>query len=95
MDWPRHFARLETPEASAGLDRELQLELKPGHPLFGLTLRAIARRLDQDGAVFEWLDGSGRVADVHLTWAGDREQPPWPSFTMFESIEAWAGSWKC
>ncbi len=92
MDWPHPFSAMEYPEDGRAFEAELLRELKPGHALFGLPLAAAGRRYDQDDVLFEVLDGSGRVAEVHLTWAGDRERPPWPSTSLFDSFAEWAAA---
>jgi hypothetical protein len=74
------------------LEAELRRELKPGHPLYGLPVAAIGRHQAQDDVLFELLDGSGRFAAVHLTWAGEKEKPPWPGTALFHSFAEWAES---
>ncbi len=69
---------------------ELQLEVAPGHELFGLPTRVIGRRSDCDYALFELLDGTGRVAYVHLTWIQKQDKPPFPASAIFPSLESWA-----
>jgi hypothetical protein len=76
MEFPPPYYPIEYPEDGPVFEAELRLELKPGHPLYGLPLSTIGRRYDQDDVLFQVLDGSGRVAEVHLTWAGDCEKPP-------------------
>jgi hypothetical protein len=66
--------------------------LKPGHGLFGLPLLAIGEK--GDDVLFALLDGSGRVAEVHLTWKGEAERPPWPGAGLFDSFAAWAAAVK-
>ena len=90
MEWPHPFSPLEHPADKAAFEAELRREVKPGHPLFGAPVAAIARRYDQDDVLFELLDGSCRVAEVHLTWAGDRESPPWPGTALFGNLAEWA-----
>ena len=69
--------------------RQLETEVAPEHVMFGLPVCLIGR--DQgDDALFEILDGSGRVAVVHLTWSKAREVPPWPGTTLYSNIEEWA-----
>ena len=70
--------------------RELKLELGPKHPLFNVPVQMIGRKGDSDDTLFELLDGSGRVAVVHLTWAQRPEPMPWPGTVLFESLETWA-----
>lgn len=92
MEWPYPFLPIEDPQARRVFEVELQREVKPGHPLFGLPVAAIGQRQDQDDVLIELLEGSGRVAEVHLTWAGEKERPPWPATTLFGSFAEWASS---
>jgi hypothetical protein len=69
--------------------RQLQLEVGPGHDLFGLPAYLIGRG-NGDDALFEISDGTGRVAVVHLTWGRTAEQPPWPITNIYPNVEAWA-----
>jgi hypothetical protein len=67
-----------------GLARELYSELCPRHALFGIRARPIGGRQDCDDALFELLDGSGRFAAVHLTYAQHPEpDPQWPDTEIF------------
>ena len=67
---------------------QLERELAPGHPLYGLPVKLIGRGRGDD-ALFQLLDGSGRVAQVHLTW-GQRQQPlPWPATAIHLDLETW------
>lgn len=73
--------------------RQLRREVGPGHPMFGVPVRLIGRNGRSGDDLFEVLDGSGRVAVVHLTWAQRREELPWPWTQMFPSWDAWAEQW--
>jgi hypothetical protein len=90
--WPHPFSPIAYADDKPAFEAELRREVKPGHPLFGLPVAAVGRRYDQDDVLFELLDGSGRVAQVHLTWAGERERPPWPGTALFDSFAAWVES---
>lgn len=68
--------------------QELHRELSPGHLLHGQTVMPLARRQDVDDVLYALADGSGRVAQVHLTFRG-KERPPFPITKAFESIAAW------
>ncbi|OPY13237.1 MAG: hypothetical protein A4E66_00841 [Syntrophus sp. PtaB.Bin001] len=46
--------------------KQLELEVPPGHGLYGLPVRLIGRG-NGDDALFEILDGSNRIAVVHLS----------------------------
>jgi hypothetical protein len=70
-------------EDAAGLERELARELPDGHVLKGVSVRAIARRFDQDDVVFRLEDG--RLCVVHLTWNVERE-PAWPSTSFVAKL---------
>ena len=74
----------------AALNQELQRELAEGHPLYGLAVRATARRQDCDDVLYSIEDGSGRFAVVHLTWARTApERLPWPGTSLYASFDAW------
>jgi hypothetical protein len=69
--------------------RELRAELCEAHILFGIPVRQIGHRQDCDDALFEFLDGTNRVAVVHLTFAQHPEPDPiWPETRIFENINA-------
>jgi hypothetical protein len=65
--------------------RQLRLELAPGHELFGLPVKLVGRG-NGDDALFSVLDGSNRVATVHLTWAKNPERLPFPLTTIYQDF---------
>jgi hypothetical protein len=67
--------------------REIRTELSPGHPLHGAKVTPIARSVQTDDVLFQFDDG--RFCDVHLTWSGSAETPPWPRHRMFSNLEDW------
>jgi hypothetical protein len=77
--WQPMAADARQPAESA-----LRRELVSGHPLFGRTAHAIARRLDCDDVLFA-LEASGELAVVHLTHGRNRtaESPP---VMLFENV---------
>jgi hypothetical protein len=80
----------EKPAESASMERELEHELAPGHPLFGVLVETFGRRYDRDDVVYRLLDGSGRIAVVHLTWTrSPPDRPPWPSTTFYDTQDLW------
>jgi hypothetical protein len=80
----------DVPAQQAGMERELARELAVGHPLFGLTIRALARHDDGDDVLFSILDGTYRVAVVHLTWISNPpDRPPWPASQFYEDLDVW------
>ena len=70
------------------LGDELRRELPSGHVLAGLPVVARARRQDRDDVLFELLDGSGRFAQVHLTYQAESD-PRWPTTTIFPTEADW------
>ncbi|HEU4882140.1 MAG TPA: hypothetical protein VFT45_07845 [Longimicrobium sp.] len=78
MQWPEPWYALdENDEVTGLLEQVLLREVGPGHLLYGVPVRAIGRSNANDDVLFRLLDGSGRVADVHLTWTRSfPEQPP-------------------
>jgi hypothetical protein len=75
----------------SAMERELQREVAAGHPMFGLAVNAIGSRCDCDDVLFRILDGTNRVAVVHLSWPHHPpDKPPWPHTTIYDSLECWA-----
>jgi hypothetical protein len=71
---------------------QLKIEVGPGHIIYGLPVRLIGRDGGSDDTLFEILDGSGRLALVHLTWAKGRERLPWPVTSIYANFEAFAAA---
>ena len=92
MEWlVPWYSVADDPAQVAGMEQELRRELSAGHPLFGLSVRTLARRQDCDDVLFAVEDGTGRVAVVHLTWTHSLpERPPWPGTAVFPSLAEWA-----
>lgn len=65
--WPKPWRPLLTEDEAPFLETQLQRELVDGHPLFGQTAKALARRDDLNDALFGLPDG--RVAITHLTFS--------------------------
>ena len=86
MKWP---AQWEPVSEGESLEAELRRELIAGHPLYGLAVRAVARRVDNDDVLFEITDSSARHALVHLTWSGKPERSPkWPWTQVFPGLSS-------
>jgi hypothetical protein len=72
------------PSMAAKFEDEYATEIGRGHPLYGVAVRAIGRRIDRDDVLFELLRHLCDYAVVHLTWSGREEPDPcWPSFELF------------
>jgi hypothetical protein len=69
---------------SSTLALELDREVGPGHPLFGVRAWAFARRFDRDDVLFAIEHPTHPWAVVHLTWAIARERAQWPAATLCE-----------
>lgn len=91
MDWLVPWYSIEHNAAQVtGMEQELQRELTHGHSLYGLPVQAVARRQDCDDVLFRVLDGTGRVAVVHLTWTQNPpDRSPWPYAGTYQSFEDW------
>lgn len=76
-------------EIRDAIERQLVREVPPGHPIYQIPARLVGRG-NGDDALFELLDGSGRVADVHLTWSKSQERLPWPITTVYANLQQWA-----
>jgi len=87
MQWLDPWTSTEKSEASyvRTFAEQLARETNRGHELHGVAVKLIARG-NGDDALFEILDGSGRVAEVHLVWQG-RQKPPWPASAIYSSLE--------
>lgn len=95
MEWPEPWFGLDEvdPPSPALFEEVLLREVGPGHVLYGVPVQAIGKSGANDDVLFRLLDGSGRVADVHLTWTRSfPEKPPWPHTALYDSIEAWAAA---
>ncbi len=66
---------------------QLEREVGPGHVLYQVPVRLIARHDASDDCLFELLDGSGRVAIVHLTWSRTQERLPWPETIICDDLQ--------
>ena len=77
------------PVSSGGaLERELALELPTQHILKGISVRAIARRLDNDAVLFELSGHVKPFAVVQLLYRHQMDaQLPWT--VLFDSWEDW------
>lgn len=65
---------------------QLAREVPPGHCMFQLPLRLLARG-NGDDSLSEILDGSGRVTEVHLTFSKSQERLPWPITTIYSNLQ--------
>ncbi len=93
MDWLEPWCDVADlgPDFAATFERVLAREVAPGHPLHSIPVAAVGKRDGTDDVLFRLLDGSERVAAVHLTWTrSPPERPPWPATELFADFEAFA-----
>lgn len=92
MEWvePWWHVAAERPELTALYEREMRAEVGADHPLYDVPVAAIGKDDSCDDVLFQLLDGSGRVAVVHLTWTRHPEPMPWPATEIFPDLESFA-----
>ena len=75
-------------EASAKFEDEYAVEIGKAHPLYGVPVKAIARRADRDDVLFRLLRHLCDYAVVHLTWSGREEvDPAWPALEIYADAD--------
>jgi hypothetical protein len=81
----------DKPFRAANLKRELEREVASGHPLFGVPAEPIGYRSDCDDIAFRLLDGSDRIAVVHLTYSSNWPAASYPRTKIYDTMERWIG----
>ena len=72
------------PDASGPFEDEYAIEIAKGHPLYGVPVKAIARRKDCDDVLFRLLRHLCEYTLVHLTWSKKEEtEPKLPTFELY------------
>ncbi|MCG7499696.1 hypothetical protein MHO82_22790 [Vibrio sp. Of7-15] len=87
IDWPEPWWYLDSNiEIRAGIQRELNSEIGPKHPLWGLKPVVIGKSDANDDVIVHL--NNGKFACVHLIWHGRIDQHPdkYPSSIIFENI---------
>lgn len=88
--WASAWYPVEDEATGSALGDQLLREVGPGHLLYGIPVRTLGRRVDNDDVVYALADGTGRVAVVHLTWVRTvPERLPWPATRIYASLEDW------
>ena len=64
---------------------ELNRELNPNHPLYGVTVKILAKRQDRDDIL---LEHNNEYYIVHLTWSGKLEPGEFPVTKHFPNLKA-------
>lgn len=84
---------LVTPDRNAGLLKQLELELSPGHLIYGINANVLGAFCGTDDILLKLdteVEGA-RYALVHLTWGGS-QTPPWPSTQLISDLDEWLES---
>ncbi len=85
MEWPARWEPFADGTPDDRLVREFRREAPPGHVLADVSLRTVGTN-HVDNVLFELLDGSGRLAAVHLTFNRETD-PRWPDTAVYDSWE--------
>ncbi len=87
MNWLTPWTPIVESDRAEMLTTELRREVGVGHVLFGIPVKPIAIRQDCDDVLFELLDGSGRFAVTHLTYAQHPEpDSQWPATRLCDDL---------
>jgi len=66
IKWVEPWRALQFAAEIPGVQRQLEREITPLHPLYGRGATVVGRRIDNDDVVFVLSDGT--FANVHLVW---------------------------
>ncbi len=86
MQWPELWEEI-TANAQQALEAELRHEVSPEHPLYDVSVKAMARRQDCDDVLFAVI-GSPSVAVVHLSYS-EEAGALWPHTQFFGNFVEW------
>ena len=75
---------LQTEGERLGLQRQLQLEVTPGHPLWGRNAQVVGRSGANDDVVATTSDGG--FAIVHLVWESSPGDEKCPATSFFSTV---------
>jgi len=69
---------------------QLNREFSPGHVLYGVEAKAVAKATNRDDMLLELYDHSKSLAVVHLTWSKKVQADPcWPTVRFFATWDDW------
>tara|TARA_R110001592_G_scaffold315310_1_gene591196 strand:- start:17533 stop:18144 length:612 start_codon:yes stop_codon:yes gene_type:complete len=84
---------LVTPDRNAGLLKQLEQELSPGHLIYGINASVLGAFSGTDDIILKLeseVEGA-QYALVHLTWGGP-QSPPCPSTQLIADLDEWLES---
>ncbi|HGF4916532.1 TPA: hypothetical protein ACF5BQ_004695, partial [Vibrio parahaemolyticus] len=87
VNWPEPWWNLdENAKVKVGIQKELECEIGPKHPLWQLKPIAIGKTDANDDVIVQLNDG--RFACVHLVWNGKIDQchDKFPSSIIFDCV---------
>jgi len=87
LKYPPQWELIASDE-SGPFEDEYAIEIAKGHPLYGVPVKAIARRKDCDDVLFRLLRHLCTYVVVHLTWSKKEETGKnWPGFELYADDE--------
>ena len=86
LEWLEPWQELAEADRSKFED-ELETELGPAHPLFGIKAKAVGRSMASDDMLFQLQGTNSSYALVHLTWAQHRVNETYPSHEFYNTWE--------
>ncbi|WP_225767599.1 hypothetical protein [Inquilinus sp. Marseille-Q2685] len=85
IEFVRPWAPVSEGKVAVALQRRLEFEVTPPHPLWGRQARVIGRSDANDDVVVAMPDGG--FAIVHLVWGASPGDVRWPATSFFSSAE--------
>jgi hypothetical protein len=89
IEWKRPWKPLDLESEMSAVQRQLELEITPKHPLYGKRAIVIGRRIDRDDILVRLSDGA--FANVHLVWGSltpEHHSGKYPSWFLYGSLDA-------
>jgi hypothetical protein len=96
--WPPPWKPVPLPSGWLGrvesVEAELQLEVCPGHVLYGVPCRAVGwNPQDPNEFLFATNDPGLSFAFVHLTWRTEQD-PTWPYTLRYPNWDPFRSAWE-
>ena len=93
VEWKTPWRPLDPGTETPSVQKQLEREIAPEHPLHGKQAIAIARRLDCDDVLVRL--GDDTYANVHLVWGkpgSARDPAKYPTFFVHGSLDAFVAA---
>jgi hypothetical protein len=85
IDFVPPWRQLPDSEEATALQRRLEFEVTPGHPLWGHGAHVVGRSDANDDVVLSL--SNGQHAIVHLVWGKTPGDARWPATSFFSSSD--------